>query len=121
MTILLIGGAFQGKYAYACSTFDLKPTDFLPHDQIDNETVWRSCKAVNNLQELLHNPAVDPAKLLPKLLDKVVICNEIGGGIVPIDGDARMWRERVGRMCCELASQADRVERLHMGIAERIK
>ena len=42
-------------------------------------------------------------------------------GVVPMDAGERIWRERVGRTCSMLASQATRVVRMVCGIPTIIK
>ena len=52
--------------------------------------------------------------------DKVVIISdEIGSGIVPIDGFDRCWREVTGRVLTRLAGKADNVYRVICGMERR--
>lgn len=51
----------------------------------------------------------------------VIIMNEVGSGVVPMDRDERLWREAVGRVSCLYAKRADRVYRLIAGIPQRLK
>ena len=51
----------------------------------------------------------------------VVVCCEVGQGVVPIDAADRAWQERVGRTCCLLAQRADKVVRMVCGIPVCIK
>ena len=51
----------------------------------------------------------------------VIISDEIGCGIVPIDGGERHWREETGRLLCKIAANATQVERVICGIPMRIK
>ena len=53
--------------------------------------------------------------------DGVILCDEVGCGVVPMDSADRAWRERVGRTCCALAERADKVVRLYCGIPSMIK
>lgn len=53
--------------------------------------------------------------------DSVIICDEVGLGIVPADKEERIYRQAVGRLCCRLAERADSVERVFCGIGMRIK
>ena len=53
--------------------------------------------------------------------DAIVICDELGNGIVPIKKQARIWREQTGRLMIELAKQAERVERILCGLGQRLK
>ncbi len=104
MTILIIGGAAQGKTAFART---LSPEQ----DIIDDLHV--------RVQQALRDKTQ-----LPKAADfagKTVVCNEVGGGVVPMDASEREWRECTGRLCCDIAAQADRVYRVYCGIATCIK
>lgn len=51
----------------------------------------------------------------------IVICDELGNGIVPIKKQERIWREQTGRLMIELAKQAERVERILCGLGQRLK
>ena len=51
----------------------------------------------------------------------VMISDEVGNGIVPVDAFEREYRERTGRILVELARRADEVERVICGIGQRIK
>ena len=52
---------------------------------------------------------------------QLLISDEIGYGLVPIDDFEREYREFHGRVMTELAEQADCVERVVCGIPQRIK
>ena len=52
---------------------------------------------------------------------QLLISDEIGYGLVPIDDFEREYREFHGRVMTELAEQADCVERIVCGIPQRIK
>ena len=51
----------------------------------------------------------------------VLICDEVGSGVVPTDPEDRAWREAVGRICCELAPHAEAVYRVTCGLGMRLK
>ena len=51
----------------------------------------------------------------------MIICDEVGCGVVPLDRDERAWRELVGRICCELAEQAAAVYRVCCGLGAQLK
>ena len=53
--------------------------------------------------------------------DILLVTDEIGCGVVPIDPVERQWREETGRLCCLLAQRAQRVERIFCGIAMTLK
>ncbi len=51
----------------------------------------------------------------------VIISDEIGNGIVPVDAFERTYRERTGRILVQLAGQAEEVERVICGVGQKIK
>ena len=51
----------------------------------------------------------------------VVISNEIGYGIVPMDKFERRYRELTGRICCDIAKESKEVHRVVCGIGTIIK
>ncbi|MFV0497897.1 MAG: bifunctional adenosylcobinamide kinase/adenosylcobinamide-phosphate guanylyltransferase [Candidatus Fimivivens sp.] len=111
--ILIIGGAHCGKRHYAahCLGYDSAQMS----DRLDHAPV------LYGLETLLKEGAHDQ-EILPALRQKqVVICDEVGCGVVPIDDGERTWRETVGRVCCLLAHEADKVIRVQCGIATVIK
>ncbi len=111
--ILIIGGAYCGKRAYAAAQWGY--ADAQMSDRLDDAPV------LYDLQALLRNCA-DYEALLPALQQKeVVICNEVGCGVVPMDAAERAWRERVGRACCTLAQMAQVVIRVQCGVSLVIK
>ena len=66
-------------------------------------------------------PADETEKILSDNPDIVIITDEIGSGIVPLDVKEREWREVHGRICCQLAGRADAVFRVIAGIGQKIK
>lgn len=104
MTILIIGGAAQGKTAFART--------LSPEQDIIDDLHVRVQRAMRDKTQLPN--ASD-------FVDKTVVCQEVGGGVVPIDAFEREWREYTGRLCCDIAAQADRVYRVYCGIATCIK
>ena len=51
----------------------------------------------------------------------VLVWDEMGCGLVPIDASDREYREAAGRICTELAAEAVRADRVVCGIARRLK
>ena len=60
-------------------------------------------------------------QLLAGANEKVIVGEEIGSGIVPMDAFQRKWREETGRIYCMLAAKASQVWRVVGGIGQRIK
>lgn len=122
--ILITGGAFQGKTQYVlahtnynivdgslCSLTDLKSTKILHnyHILIRRLMETDSDAVMFTKQFYTHNP------------DCIVILNEIGCGIIPMDKNERIWRETVGTCGCILAEHASSVIRLVCGIPIALK
>ena len=51
----------------------------------------------------------------------MVLCNEVGSGVVPIDAGQRAAREATGRLSASLAAQAEQVVRMVCGIPQVLK
>lgn len=51
----------------------------------------------------------------------VIISNELGCGVVPVERFDRMWREMVGRMCVCAAGYSDEVVRVVCGLGMKLK
>lgn len=122
--ILIVGGTAQGKLSYALSAYH-KTLD----DVADNAADAHH-KAVFNHFHLyvrgqLAQGNTDFTAELEALLTAnpniIILCDEIGCGIVPIDRFERTYREVTGRLCCTLAARAERVERVFCGIATAMK
>lgn len=63
--------------------------------------------------------------IVEKIIDSfeaiIIISDEIGNGIVPIDENERIYREETGRLLIKIAKKAKTVERILMGIGMKIK
>lgn len=127
MSVLIIGGAYQGKTAYAKETFGLNA-----ENTANGETCsWEECenaKGIAKYHELVRrllregsDPQVWTARLLEKNPDAVIVMNEVGSGIIPAEREEREWREAVGRTGCFLAASADQVIRVSCGLPVVLK
>ena len=67
------------------------------------------------------NPKEEILTFIAQNRDCMIISDEIGNGIVPIDAFERAYRETTGRILIELADRADEVVRVICGIQQRIK
>jgi adenosylcobinamide kinase/adenosylcobinamide-phosphate guanylyltransferase len=125
---LVIGGCFQGKRDYVQKTWKI------PNEQIAD---GNTC----SLLEAIHYPVIDALdQLIYRTMnlpweeicewidcyckqhpDSILICCEVGCGVVPIDRHERDYRERLGRICCLLAERADFVARIYCGLAQILK
>ena len=103
---LYIGGAYQGQEELA---------------RRENP----GAELITDFHLLLKDYAGDPRAFAEDFCrehsDAVVVADEIGCGVVPIDRKDRAWREAAGRAVCILAQQAESVTRVVCGIGVRIK
>lgn len=52
---------------------------------------------------------------------QIIVLDDIGCGVVPLQQEDRLWRERCGRLYCRLTAQAEKVQRVWAGIAQNLK
>jgi len=76
---------------------------------------------VRNRLETGKDPEREIKDFLERFPDCVIICDEIGNGIVPVDAFERSYRERTGRILITLAKEAEEVVRVVCGIGQKIK
>ena len=112
--ILVIGARCSGKREY------VKGLGYTDGEIADAEMDSRP--VVMNLQDMVAKGPEKAMDLLPELLEKdVVICCEVGSGVIPLERSDRDMREATGRLCVALARHADKVVRLVAGIPVVIK
>ena len=125
---LVIGGTAQGKLEYVLLKHDVQKNmvwdGVLPNDRELNGNIV----IINHLHQWIKNCMVSggcPEDEIMSFLDCnedcIIICDEIGNGIVPIDPFEREYRERTGRIRVQLAMRAEEVERIICGIGQKIK
>ncbi len=120
---LIIGGKGQGKRDYAAAAYNIAPagmTDKLAEAKTARLLYGLEEEVARCLREGLE-PEVLVEEICRENPDIIIICRELGCGVVPVERFDREWRERTGRICCELARSAESVERVLCGIPMRIK
>lgn len=124
---LYIGGYAQGKRAYVQKKYGIPDAGVTDGGQADFEKIgkvmvydhfhlWvkRKLKEDADVEHLTF-------ELVERNPDCIILCDEIGNGIVPMEAAEREYRERTGRLLCRLAERAECVERIVCGIGQRIK
>lgn len=125
---LIIGGTVQGKLEYVLLKYDVQKNmvwdGVLPNDRKLNKNIV----VINHFHQWVKSRMVSggcPEDEIMSFLDCnedcIIICDEIGNGIVPIDPFEREYRERTGRILVQLAMRAEEVERIICGIGQKIK
>ncbi len=139
---LIIGGCFQGKLAYAKQRWKEAGTRVREEEILDGGSMvlcetakWcgaRStekdsfaCVRILNQLHLLVRRFVETGKtqeiipLMDQLLadwpDLLIVCDEVGLGLIPVEETERLYREAVGRTLCHLARQARQMVRITGG------
>ncbi len=113
--ILLIGGLGAGKRDYVEHALGYQAGD-MSTNPMDGKPV------LLDLHECIRAEGGFREEWLDALRVKaVVVCAEVGCGVVPMDRGERIWREQVGRACTRLAADADAVVRLVCGLPQAIK
>ncbi len=123
--IFIFGGRCQGKLAFAKETFGAGLSVCnLTNDSI--EVAFRHDIIVNlesGIKELLERD-IEPTAYFSEHIDllagKIVIGNEIGCGIVPVDGFERLWRDETGWVYQFLGRNASAVYRVWAGIGTKV-
>lgn len=137
---LIIGGLAQGKLHYVlqkegneqCIIFD----GVLPKEK-EIQEAWKEAGSeektllINHFHHVVKQELAGkrtPEELeayvmefVEKHPEVILVCDEIGNGIVPVDAFERTYREQTGRILIRLAQKADEVVRVLCGIGQRIK
>ena len=123
--VLIIGGAYQGKLAYVKN---IHPDKTIFQCDTDIPSIDLSADIINSLHMMtLAQVRASQDSLaylrskLPQIKNKIIICDDIFCGVVPIDRETRKWRETTGQCLTLLSENADEVIRVFCGIGSRIK
>ncbi|MBR5381733.1 MAG: bifunctional adenosylcobinamide kinase/adenosylcobinamide-phosphate guanylyltransferase [Oscillospiraceae bacterium] len=112
--ILIVGGHAAGKLDYV-RTLGYGDED-ISGDVFDEKPV------LCGLQDIAAAAPERAESLLPALLRKsVVVCDEVGSGVIPLEKRDREAREATGRLCVLLAREAEKVVRVVAGIPVVLK
>lgn len=122
--IMITGGAYQGKKDFVKIHYNC---DILNGDNCDFESVF-TAKCVSNYHQLVkrliengQNAVSYTERVCRENTDLIVIINEVGSGIVPLEKSDRLWCEQVGMAGSLIAKNSDMVVRLICGIPIVIK
>lgn len=125
--IMITGGTFSGKKDYAKKRFGFSDEEILNGENCSLEAVF-SAKCIADYQFIVKRLLEEKAdvqtfteRLCKENPNAVVIINEIGAGIIPLEKSDRIWREETGRSGCLIARNSSEVIRLACGIPTTIK
>ncbi len=112
--VLILGGVGAGKSEFVRSL-----------GYSENEMSWdvfSDSPVVIELEETVRSaPDTAPSLLEDLCAKEIVVCAEVGSGVIPISAEDRRFRETTGRLCVQLAKRAESVVRVVAGIPMVIK
>ncbi|MBO6010414.1 MAG: bifunctional adenosylcobinamide kinase/adenosylcobinamide-phosphate guanylyltransferase [Oscillospiraceae bacterium] len=112
--ILVIGGAGAGKREFARSL------GYAENEMTDR--METDAPVLYGLEEIVRaEPEKADALVEPLCRRELVLCCEVGSGVIPGSREERVFREKTGRLCVLLAQRADAVVRVVAGIPAAIK
>ena len=106
---LYVGGAFQGQEELA------------RQENPGAEIVTDFHEEIRRVMETGGDVQVFVSAFLEAHPGAVVVANELGSGIVPMEKGDRLFREAAGRALCCVAQRAETVVRVVCGLGVKIK
>ena len=123
---LLSAGRIREKREYAKRRFSLEE-DRIFTCREDGEIDFSS-RCIDRIEEFALwcvRSGADPSEIFrenrDQWRDSVLICTDIFCGVVPLEAEARAWREATARLCAYLSGEAAGVTRMFCGLAQKLK
>ena len=128
---IYVGGSSQGKLDYVLDKSGVIRESVIEGSDLDihiDEKDLSMDRIINNFH-LFIKKYTDTADDIYKFMDilyttnenVIIICSQVGGGVIPIDADEREWRELVGRVMCSAMKRAVHAERIICGMGQVLK
>ncbi len=124
---LIIGGAYNSKLNFALKYYNLKQGDFQNGAECSLDEAFNK-KGIYNLHLLIKRFILSGIDDYNNIIEKIrssnieiIICTEVGNGVVPLDNIDNKMREYVGRILSILSEKSIRVIRVYYGIPSVIK
>jgi hypothetical protein len=132
--LLILGGKYMGKLEYARGLCERGAAVFDMADMEMNMDVnikkMLDARIIINLQEGIRTMlerGLDARKFFGEYLgrleekNKILVGDEIGSGVIPMDPFERHWRDETGFIYQMLARHAEIVDRVWAGLPVRLK
>lgn len=125
--IFVTGGNSQGKLCFVKDAFPVGEGDVSDGADcaFDDAFAKPVLNHLNVLVKRMLKAGIVPDELVLKGIEKnpgiIILCDELGCGMVPMTRENRDLREKVGRLQCMLAKKAKNVYRVCCGIPTLIK
>ena len=122
--VMITGGAYQGKRDFVISTYNIKERDIVDGKECTIEEA-KKAQCLINYHELVKRLGDECIAFTESICRtgtvSIIVIDEIGCGIIPLEKTERIWRENVGRCGCIIASKSESVVRIVSGIPVYIK
>lgn len=125
---LVIGGYGQGKLQYVLRKYQLEEDAVWDGVLPEEKEIQTNAVVINHFHQWVRQSLLQgesPEEIARSFVERhgdcIIICDEIGNGIVPVEAFEREYRERTGRILIQLAKEAEEVERVICGIGQKIK
>lgn len=122
---LIIGGYAQGKLDYVLRKYGLDRASVyegaIPERAEKTTVIYHFQDWVYRKMKDGESPEEEIIQFVNQYPDCMIISDEVGNGIVPIEAAEREYRERLGRILVILAERAEEVERVICGIGQKLK
>ena len=122
---IITGGAYQGKRDFAREYFGIN--NMLDGKICAYDEIFKAGCIFNfhMLIKRLIDENIDCIEFTKRIInennDIVIITDEIGCGIIPLERSERIWRENAGKCGCMIAAESEKVIRIFCGIPDIIK
>jgi adenosyl cobinamide kinase/adenosyl cobinamide phosphate guanylyltransferase len=124
--ILVFGGAYQGKTEFVEREFGIEKDSF--YDCAEKTGMCYDYPVINALHLFIlgmvqrgDNPIEYITRNMDFFRDKIIICDDVSCGIVPLGKDLRLYRDNTGKIMQLLSRESDEVYRVFCGMGERLK
>ena len=123
--ILVFGGAYNGKLEYVKAKYNIKDEEifFCSEKELNysKKVICGLHKFIYAIGKYGENPLDILKENIKELEDKIIICDEISSGIVPLEKSNRIWREDTGRCLQYLTKNSCMVVRIFCGLEMVLK
>ena len=119
--ILIIGGAYQGKLDFAKEAFGLTDADIHICDTGEIDFSKRCIYGIEEFTWGHPDPKAYFREHRKDWEDSILILRDVFCGVVPMEAETRLWRQKTGRLVQYLSKEANQVSRIFCGLEQRLK
>ena len=117
----IIGGAYQGKLSFAKESFGITEEEIHTCSAGEIDFSKRCIYAVEEFTWGHPDPVGYFREHREAWQDCILILRDVFCGVVPMDAETRLWRQKTGRLAQYLSKEAQQVSRVFCGLEQRLK